>query len=185
MNYHQFYETLFTPIEERIGPIDENTILAIIGYGAGGPVNLSTVGYGREPFVTYVTCELAVRGDQRPAECGRFELMMTCDDEAWARNVLTGIGEMSLELVLGHGHSVDIESLVGPDFPLQGLAIEEFARVSVEGSDFGILRLHGLTRPELDFAIEFGVDELIERLKSAHVYPRTSVRRTESDVLSD
>lgn len=94
MDYNRFYKQLFQPIEERIGPIDEATIMAIIGFDCGGPVSLCTVGRGREPFVTYVTCELAVREEQKPAGSGRYEVMMTCDDEDWARKILTKIGQI-------------------------------------------------------------------------------------------
>jgi hypothetical protein len=180
MDYNRFYKQLFQPIEERIGHVDEASIMAIIGFDCGGPVTLCTVGYGREQFVTYITCELSVRDEQQPAEFGRYEVMMTCDDEAWARKILTKIGQMSLEGVFEHGHTVDIGQIVGPDYPLQGLVVEEFARVTVDGRGYGILRFHGVTRSELEFAMESGTDELLERLGRAGVYPRTSIHRRES-----
>lgn len=154
--------------------------MAIIGFDCGGPVTLCAVGYGREEYVTYVTCELAVRAEQQPADCGRYEAMMSCDDEDWARNILTKIGQMSLEGVFAHGHTVDISPIVAADFPLQGLIVEEFARVTIDGNGYGLLRFHGVTRPELDFAMEHGADELLERLRRAGIYPRTSIRRSES-----
>src|SRR5687767_6103085 len=132
MDYNRFYAQLYRPIEERIGRVDEATIMAIVGFDCGGPVSLCTVGYGREQFVTYVTCELSVRDEQQPAGFGRYEVMMTCDDEAWARKILTKIGQMSLESVFEHGHTVDIGEIVGPDCPLQGLVVEEFARATID-----------------------------------------------------
>jgi hypothetical protein len=180
MNYNRFYKQLFQPIEDRIGPVDVASIMAIIGFDWGGPVALCTIGYGREWFVTYVTCELSVRDEQQPAEFGRYEVMMTCDDEAWAHKILTKIGQMSMEAAFANGHTMDIGQVVGADCPLQGLVTEEFARVMVEGRGYGILRFHGVTRSELDFAMEFGADALLERLKQAGIYPRTSVHRKDS-----
>jgi hypothetical protein len=180
MDYQRFYKQLFQPIEERIGPVDETTIMAIIGFDCGGPVSLCTVGRGREPFVTYITCELAVRDEQQPAEFGRYEVTMTCDDEDWARKILTKVGQMSMEGVFAHGHTVDISQIAGADFPLQGLVVEEFARVTIDGHGYGILRFHGVTRSELEFAMEFGTDELLERLGRAGIYPHTSIHRRES-----
>jgi hypothetical protein len=180
MDYQRFYRQLFQPIEERIGHVDAASIMAIVGFDYGGQVTLCTVGRGREQFVTYVTCELSVREEQPPAEFGRYEVMMTCDDEAWARKILTKIGQMSLESVFEHGHTVDIGPIVGPDSPLQGLVVEEFARVAVDGCGYGLIRLHGATRPELEFAMEAGTDELLERLGRAGIYPRTSIHRRES-----
>jgi hypothetical protein len=180
MDYQKFYKQLFQPIEERIGPVDEATLMAIIGFDCGGPVNLCTVGYGREPFVTYVTCELAILETQKPAKFGRYEAMMTCDDEMWAREILTKIGQMSLENAFGHGHTIDIGQIVGADFPLQGLIVEEFAQVTIDGSAYGLLRFHGVTRPELAFAMEFGTDELLEQLDRSGIFPRTSIHRRQS-----
>lgn len=180
MDYQRFYKELFQPIEERIGLIDEESIMSIIGFDSGGPVTLCTIGYEREQFVTYVTCELSVRDEQQPAGFGRYEVMLTCDDEAWARKILTKIGQMSLESVFEHGHTVDIGEVVGADCPLQGLVVEEFARVSIDQSGFGILQFHGVTRSELEFAMESGTDELLKRLKSAGIYPHTSIYRRQS-----
>ena len=180
MDYQRFYKQLFQPIEERIGPIDAATIMAIIGFDCGGPVSVCTVGRGCEAFVTYVTCELAVREEQKPTAFGRYEVMMTCDDEQWAHNILTKIGQMSLESAFGQGHTVDIGQVVGPDCPLQGLVAEEFIRVTIDGIGYGILRFHGITRSELTFARECGSEELFERLGRAGIFPRTSIHRRES-----
>jgi hypothetical protein len=180
MDYQRFYKQLFQPIEDRIGHVDEASMMAIIGFDCGGPVTLCTVGRGREQFVTYVTCELSVRDEQKPAEFGRYEVMMTCDDERWAHKILTKLGQMSLEGVFGHGHTIDIESVAGPDCPVQGLVVEEFARVTVDEKPYGILYFHGVTRSELEFAMESGTDALLERLRERGIYPRTSVHRKNS-----
>jgi hypothetical protein len=85
-----------------------------------------------------------------------------------------------LEAVFEHGHTVDIAEIVGADFPLQGLVVEEFARIAIDGRDYGILRFHGVTRSELEFAMVSGTDALLERLVRAGIYPRTSIHRRES-----
>jgi hypothetical protein len=185
MDYQRFYKQLFEPIEQRIGHIDEVGIVAIIGFDCGGPVSLSTVGRGHEKFVTYVTCELSVRPEQQPADFGRYEIMMTCDDRKWAHDILTRIGHMSLELAFGGGHTIDISQVVTADCPVQGLVVEEFARVVIDGETYGLLYFHGVTRPELEFAMKSGANDLLERLRRAGVYPRTSIQRRESVPIAD
>ena len=180
MDYQRFYKQLFQPIEERIGRVDEASIMGIIGFDCGGPVSVCTVGRGRDHFVTYVTCELAVREEQRPTEFGRYEVMMTCDDERWAHKILTKLGQMSLESVFGHGDTIDISPVVDADCPIQGLVVEEFARVTVEGQPYAILYFHGVSRSELEFAMESGSDALLERLRQAGVYPQTRIHRKDS-----
>jgi hypothetical protein len=185
MDYQRFYKLLFEPIEQRIGQIDETGIMAIIGFDAGGPVGLSTVGRGRERFVTYVTCELSVRPEQKPAEAGRYEVMITCDDQKWAHGILTRLGRMSLESVFDHGHTIDISPVVDGDCPVQGLVVEEFARTTIDGKTYGLLYFHGVTRSELKFAMKSGADELLEKLRRAGIYPRTSIHRKDSIEIND
>jgi hypothetical protein len=180
MDYDRFYKKLFQPIEERVGPMDQEGIGAIIGFDCGGPIRLDCVGHGRGPFVTYVTAELAWRPEQKPAEFGRYEIMMTCDDEDWARKVLTRMGGMSTDVVFGHGHTVDIQPLVGAKPPIQGVAIEEFARVQIDGQSYGLLQIHGITRSEMEYARKYSTDMLLEQLKHANIYPRTSSKRKRS-----
>src|SRR5258707_9911056 len=180
MDYQQFYKRLFRPIEQGIGPLDKAGIMAIIGFDCGGPISLSTVGRERKRrFVTYVTCELAVRKEQHSASFGRYEAMITCDDERWAHLILTKIGQMSLRSAFDHGHTVDISKMVSRKCPLKGLVTEEFARVRIGGQRYGILRVHGVTRSELKVAMESGSDKVLERLKNAGIYPRTSPKRKE------
>lgn len=180
MDYELFYAHLFRPIEKLIGPFDPATIMAIIGFDCGGPLSFRTVGGVREQFVTYVSCELAVSTGQKCGDTGPFEVMMSCDDQKWAMNMLTKFGRMSFQEIFEDGHTVDIGEIVGPHCPLQGLVVEEFARILIEGRNYGILRLHGVTRAELEFAMKAGVKRLIENLKEAGIYPRTSIQRKHS-----
>jgi hypothetical protein len=108
MDEPDFYNILLAPIVAEYGPLDPKTLTAIVGFDAGGPISLRTVGDRRKDFVTYVTCELAVREDQIPSETGRYELLTTCDDETWAREILTHVGQMTIESAFGHGHTLDI-----------------------------------------------------------------------------
>ena len=178
MDYRVFYRQLFTPLEASIGPIDRDTIVAIVGFDLGGPLNFCTI--GREeggPCITYVSCELAVRDDQKPSELGRYELLSECDDEQWVRSIVSNIGRMTMETTFGTGHTMDIGPWVGPDAPVQGVVFEEECRCQIEGVPFGVLRVIGVSRPEMEYAQRIGVPSLLERLKAAGIYPRTLTRR--------
>ena len=178
MDYRKFSAKLFEPIEARLGPLDQETLLAIIGFDAGGPLNFCTVGKERNSsFVTYISCELAVRGDQKVGELGPYELMMTCDDENWCRSILSEVGRMSLEVAFGHSHILDIGPWVRKRFPIQGIAFEAFASVRIGRRKYSILQCHGLTRLELNYAVEAGAEGLLRRFKQAGIYPKTTAHR--------
>lgn len=147
MNYRTFYSKLFRPLSQAIGPIDRDTIVAIIGFDFGGPLNFCTIGAKKKSsVVTYVSCELAVRQEQVPSSHGRFELMCHCDDEKWARQVLSKIGEMSLEAQFDHLHTVDMSPVVGRKAKLRGVVLERFVTAKIKSKEFSILRVHGVSK---------------------------------------
>jgi len=178
MDFQEFYRQLFMPLEPTLGPIDRDTTIAIAGFDAGGPLNFCTFGRERgDRFITYVSCELAIRSEQRPGETGRYELLVTCDDERWVRAIVTDIGRMSLEVAFGHRHTLDIGPWADPDEPLQAVVFETASTAVIDGAQYGILRCIGITRPELEYAHTQGTAKLLTHLKNAGVYPHTERRR--------
>jgi hypothetical protein len=150
---------MFRPLAKAVGPIDRDTIVALIGFDFGGPLNFCTIGAKKKNHVvTYVSCELAVRKEQVPSSRGRFELMCHCDDEKWVRRVLSKIGEMSLEAQFDHLHTIDMSPVVGRKAKLQGIVLERFATTKINSTIFSIVRVHGISRRELKFAMEEGSD---------------------------
>jgi hypothetical protein len=127
---------------------------------------------------TYVSCELAVRDNQKPSEFGRYELLSTCDDELWVQSIVSDIGRMTLETAFGHGHTMDIGGWVAPDDPVQGVVFEEACRCRIGGMPFGVLRVIGVSRPEMQYAQAKGTKALIRKLKAAGIYPCTLIRRS-------
>lgn len=176
MEERELYDLIFAPVIASLGAFDARRLTAIVGFWAGGPISLLTIGRERkEPFVTYITCELAVREDQMPSDIGHYELLITCDDEDWAWTVLAKVSQLTTDTAFGSGHTLDISPWVGEDDPLQGLAFEELCRSVVGDENCAVFRLHGLTRDELNSAVQFGVIDVLERRKRDGVYPRTHV----------
>lgn len=178
MSYQEFYAELFRPVEDKIGAIDRDTLMPLIGFDAGGPLTLCTVGYKRRKYPTYLSCELAVRTAQIPSKAvGRYELMMTCDDERWACSVLSELGRMTMAARFEPGHTIDIGPYVGRSSRVQGLIFEQFSTGKIGRRRVGILGLVGVTRSELNVAMAHGSARVLSELKSAGTYPRTLVKR--------
>lgn len=181
INYETFYEQLYAPLTRALGPLGPETIAAIVGFDMGGPLSFRTIG-GNSGFVTYVSCELAVRDEQQASSFGRFEVLATCDSEEWVRSVLTGVGAMSLEVAFDDGHTLDIGGWVNTGWlkrkpPLQGLLFSEEYGVNIDGQPYGVMRCVGITRQELKFAQSKSVPELVAKLSQAGIYPNTLVGR--------
>lgn len=172
-----FYSALFAPVVAEYGAIDTHTLMTVIGFDGGGLVSLCTV--GRTPgarHVTYLTCELALRSDQCHSDFGRYELLMTCDDEGWCWEMLTKVGRMSCETAFGDGHTLDIGPVVDPTSPVQGFLFQRFSHTRIKLKKYGILRLHGISRRELETAQARGANSVLQTRKRIGIYPRTTLR---------
>lgn len=176
---HQaLYGQLFAPLERQLGAIDPHTIVALIGFDDGGPLNFCTIGARNESaYTTYISCELAVHAGQQPGEHGRYELLVSCDDERWARSILSEIGRMSLDIAFGDGHTLDIGAWVDEDAPIQGVIFEEVLATEIGGTEYSILRCIGITREEMEYALEQGSGKLLVSLQEAGIYPHTTLKR--------
>ena len=75
MKHREFYDALARELEASIGAVNPMTIFPLIGFDAGGPLSFWTLACPDSECATYVTCELAVRPEQYPAEFGRYELL--------------------------------------------------------------------------------------------------------------
>lgn len=182
MGYQSFYARLFAPLEARLGQLDPDTLTSIVGFGAGGPLSLCTIGHGTgADVVTYVSCELAVRDDQVPNASGRYELLMSGDDEAWIRQVLTDTADMSLGAAFNDGDTLDIGAWVDDDDgsgnSLQGLLFRQEYALAIDGAEVGVLRAIGITRAEMAMARTQGADAVLAQLHEAGLYPHTLVGR--------
>jgi hypothetical protein len=173
MDVEKHYEALFGPVQDRIGPIDSDSLVGIVGFDGGGPISLSTIGVGRAEYPTYVTCALSVRDDQRHEECPPFEVLIRCNDQGFAWNVLTALGDLSLQATLGPGHIVHLDDLAAGG--VVAILLEEFARVDIAGRPHAVLQAVGLSESLLRVAAQTAVDEAVAILKREGVYPNTIV----------
>ena len=64
----------FRVIDERVGPFDRPFQFRIFPFDAGGDLNLMTVRWRGEQFVTYVTWGFTPGQQQRRGNFGRYEL---------------------------------------------------------------------------------------------------------------
>lgn len=139
-NSNRFYQHLFSKVEKTAGtPLDPNTITAIIDFSAGGPVSLRSIHEKR----IYLTCELAMQDGQQPSADGalRYELMTEEHfSEDTARALLTALGNLSQNAILGKGHTIDVSWALESDDPYI-VKLELVHKFSFEKNSFGIYRV--------------------------------------------
>ena len=137
MDYQDFYNQLFASVEKKYGEIDDETISSIVGFSAGGPVSLCKV----KDKNIFISCELAAHPDQQKSSEGiKFEFL-TEDFESVAdcRELMTALGDLSLQATLGDGHSINIAGLTDTNHELVSLRL--FTTLEYDGDKYGIYQI--------------------------------------------
>jgi hypothetical protein len=137
MSYQELYAILFKQLVDQFGMLDERTIMGIIGFTAGGPVNMCE----RKAAGLFVTCELSVYEEQKTSTDGlKFEFFSKDDfDEEQARAILSALGRLSMEVHLGDNHTVDISEIAKARCDVVRLAL--FSQARFEDIDYGLYRV--------------------------------------------
>lgn len=137
MGYQQHYAKLFQQLENEYGKLDPDTIMAIIGFSAGGPVSMCE----RKAARLFVTCELSVYDEQKISTDGlKFEFFSKDDfDEEQARAVFTALGGLSMQARLGNNHTVDLSGIEKARTDLVGLQLH--STVTIEDVKYGLYRV--------------------------------------------
>jgi len=137
MGYQQHYAKLFEQLEDEYGKLDRDTITAVIGFSAGGPVSMCE----RKSARLFVTCELSVYEAQKTSAEGlKFELFSKDDfDEDQARAVFTALGGLSMEAHLGNNHTVDVSAVEKARTDVVSLQL--YSKATIEGVEYGLYRV--------------------------------------------
>ena len=131
----QHYSALFEALEADIGPLEGKTSTGIVGFSAGGPVSIRRIA-GSKGFVS---CELSLYDEQIPsAEHENFE-MFTRESltEAQTRALFTALGNLPMDVKLGHGHTVDVTGVSGVG-ALTVVRLSHYSSGVIDGRRFGV-----------------------------------------------
>ncbi|EGR1699750.1 hypothetical protein HYN73_02225 [Vibrio parahaemolyticus] len=111
MDYNEYYDITFAPIEEKYGKLDEETMTSIIGFSMGGPVSMSSINSKK----IYASCELSVYPEQKKSTDGyKFEFLSAGHFNAeTCQSIFTALGNLSFNAQLGNGHTIDVSGVVG------------------------------------------------------------------------
>lgn len=179
MSLSHLADAFFNRIDRDIGPFDRPIYFHPFPFNAGGNLNFLTVGRESRKFVTYVSWDLFGHPEQKHGSFGRYELLAICNNEDWCLNILTNIGRMTLQVVFEPGDTLDIGPWVQPGEQIQGVVFEEGLRMELFSDNkmeqCGLMQIIGITRSELNFALNNGTRALIEDLKKRDEYPRTTI----------
>jgi len=166
-------------LTKRLGPKDDSVIHAIVGFECGGPPDL--LRFRQTPDikgVTYVTSDLLWCEQQIPNTIGRYELAISLPEESqWAEHILFKLAHFSLEQTINVGNTIDITEWVEPDCLIKGLIVTRLLSFQLDEQPYCVLYFVGLTRAELDYALEHKDGKIAIRMKDAGAFPVTKLLR--------
>jgi hypothetical protein len=179
VDYRKLYDAFVPVLERELGRKEAAAIHAIIGFEFGGPPDVLL--FRNVPGVRgtfYVTSDLLFFERQQRNSLGRYELAIGLPTESkWAEHVLFKLSQATVEEVFDVGDTADITAWVDPDCAIKGLLFTKLVSFEFGGQPFGTLLCVGVTRGELDYALEHGSEELLRRLKAAGAFPLTDPNR--------
>ena len=131
----EHYRLLFSNLESDLGEVSLETLTAIVGFSAGGPVSIKRVGSKH----AFVTCELSLYPEQKPSSEGEnFELLSRIPvTEAQLHTLLTALGNLSMEATLGHRHTVDVSG-VSDAGGTSLVWLRHYSSAIIDGKPYGV-----------------------------------------------
>jgi len=157
-----------------LGPGHDEVFHAPHPFALGGQADVVAF-YHHVPGVVYVTAELT----GKPNACYADYELMICQRSAtdWGANIISRLAPYTQQAYIGAGESMDIDSATPAESRIKAFVFDTYRTFSLFGREFHLRLCLGITKPELQFKMEHGAEELLARLKSHGVYPYTDLER--------
>jgi Suppressor of fused protein (SUFU) len=179
-DYRNLYNAFVLAMERELGSKDESVIHAIVGFEFGGPPDM--LRFRNPPGVKgifYSTSDLLFFEKQPKSSLGTYEVAICmAKEDDWAEKLLFKLAQATVGEVFEVGDTADITAWVSPACPIKGLIFTKLISFGFEGQHFGTLLCVGITRAELDYAMEHNSEQLLTRLKTVGVFPITDTERS-------
>lgn len=134
------------------------------------------------PGETYVTADLTGwASGQMKNSLGQYELVICMKSESIAAvDMISRLARYTCDARIEPLHTLDIRDFLG-DKTLRALLFANLQEpppfFKVSGTPCGLLLCIGITSEELEFADEYGPEELLELLKKNKIFPYTIPNR--------
>lgn len=92
-------------------------------------------------------------------------------------NAISRLAAYTQEAYIAAGESMDIEG-TPPNSQIKALLFDTYGTFTLFGEVNEIRLCIGITKPELEFKMQYGAEKLLELLKDHGVYPFTDLERS-------
>jgi len=165
-------------LEEHFGPADDTVLHSPIPFDLDGSADVLVFREHNEGVV-YITADLIGDDRSKPNRLGQYELMIcTPGDEDWAAQLVSHLAIYTIEAVLEPYDTMDIGPALPQPTELSAFLYLPYVTMDVDGQQAAVMLCMGITSRELAYIQSHDVEQLIDALKAAGVYPMTDLART-------
>jgi len=130
------------------------------------------------PGIIYITGDL-IGKNQKPSDAGNYELMV-CHRKGmdWGPELISNLAYFTLDESINSGETMDLSGrFLSDQSKISSVIFDKYANFKVDGSDYGLMLVIGITSDELAYKEKNGGKALIEILKEKGIYPFTDLDR--------
>lgn len=174
-------ETRVRALEGVLGPADEMHLHGLmpffVGLDLGGTPDIITFSNLVPPGKLYVTAELVGTKQQPPNKAGQYELAVCqVEPDDWAVGIMSKLAYYTLETILEHGQTMEIEPAVPPGSNIVAFLFRRIAEYEAFGKPANVICCVGITRSELEHCFKHGSASLMSAMPDAYLLTETNRR---------
>ena len=161
-------------LAKTLGSGPDEVYRAAHPFSLGGYANVAVFNHHLQGVV-YVTFELTGKPGESYAD---YELMV-CHraPNDWGLDVMSRLAPYTQEAYIDSGESMDIDQATPPGSTIKAFLFDTYRTFTLFGRDNALRLCIGITKPELEFKMKHGPEQLLEALKRHGVYPFTDLER--------
>jgi hypothetical protein len=173
-DWEEVWDARATALSEALGSDHDELLHSPHPFSLGGHADVIVFNHHLNGVV-YVTAELTGKPDASYAD---YELMI-CHraPQDWGPSVISRLAPYTQEAYIAGGESMDIDQATPPESRIKAFLFDTYRTFTLFGRVNELRLCVGITKPELEFKLKHGADELLALLKTHGVYPFTDLER--------
>lgn len=177
-DWEALWDDRLAALESVLGPVEDKVYHAMVPFTIGGTADV-VVFRDHVDGVVYVTADLIGDEDSKPNAMGQYELMICVSEEdEWACSLLSNLATYTREAVLSPYDTMSIGGALPQPTEIVAFVYLPYATLDVGGRKAGLLLCLGITQSEFDYIQENDIEDLVEALGQAGIFPRTDLKRS-------
>ncbi len=173
-DWQEVWDARAGALAQVLGSGHDNVFHAPHPFQLGGQADVMAF-FHHLPGAVYVTAELT----GKPKACYADYELMIChrSPDDWGPNIISRLAPYTQEAYISAGETMDIDNATPPDSRIKAFIFDTYSAFTMFGQKLDLRLCLGITKPELQFKMQHGPDQLLALLRRHGVYPFTDLKR--------